>query len=136
MDHVQHVTIGQSGTIQLGVTGFPKPSFKWMKGKTEIKPDTDARYTLRDDGSLVIGVVKKDDQGNYTCDVGQSGYLSDEHIEVYAVGRWILTFMFGNAYCHVTEYLGKVLFKGANCHAILAYFQKLNGVFASVEFQK
>ena len=32
--------------------------------------------------------------------------------------------------------LEKISVKGAVCHAILVYFQTLNGVFASVEFQK
>ena len=87
MDLNQHVTIGQTQNIELGVRGYPKPNFTWKKGKRTLNPASDPHYSLLEDGSLRINIVRVDDEGNYTFIVQQSGYAVRGNIEVYAVGR-------------------------------------------------
>ena len=87
MDHKQHLTIGKTQNIELGVSGFPKLTVTWKKGGVTLNPKSDPRYTLLVDGSLRINIVRIDDQGNYTFSVEQGGYKKTEGIEVYAVGK-------------------------------------------------
>ena len=85
MDKIQHINIGEVDTIELGVRGFPKPSFKWKRGNTVLSPNS--RLTVLDDGSLKINKVKRSDKGNYTCTVGHGSTEESVKIEVYAVGK-------------------------------------------------
>ena len=87
MDLNQHVTIGQTHNIELGVRGYPNPTFTWKKGTRTLNPASDPHYTLLEDGSLRINIVRVDDEGNYTFTIQQSGYTGRGIIEVYAVGR-------------------------------------------------
>ena len=87
MDRNQHVTIGQTQNIKLGVRGYPKPTVTWKEGKRTLNPASNPHYTLLDDGSLRINIVRIDDEGNYTFSVYQVGYRGRGNIEVFAVGR-------------------------------------------------
>lgn len=75
----------------MNVPGYPKPKYIWKKENTNLSPATDARYRLRDGGSLEIINVRISDQGNYTVTVQQAGYEVEVTIEVYVVGRCGLT---------------------------------------------
>ena len=76
--------------IKLGISGYPKPTYRWKKDGKELSPASDRRLSVLDDGSLKIDKVTKSDGGNYTCNVNQAPVKQDVKIEVYAVGefRW------------------------------------------------
>ena len=85
MEKIQHINIGQVDTIKLGVSGFPKPSFKWKRGNTALNPNS--RLTVLVGGSLKINKVARSDRGNYTCTVEQGSTEDSVKIKVYAVGK-------------------------------------------------
>ena len=63
-DNVTALT-NTSITIQCHANGVPTPTVTWRKDGQEI---TDAgRYTVQDDGSLLIGDTDEEDTGLYTC---------------------------------------------------------------------
>ena len=74
-------------TINLGLAGFPKPTYTWKKDGKELNPSSDRRLSVLDDGSLRIDKVTKSDRGNYNCTVKQVSVEENTKIEVYAVGK-------------------------------------------------
>ena len=75
-------------TIQLGLSGYPKPTYTWKKDGKELNPSSNSRLSVLGDGSMRIDKVVKSDRGNYTCTVEQGGVGENADIEVYAVGKW------------------------------------------------
>ena len=125
MKHVQPIKIGQTDTIELGIRGYPKPSFTWKKDKKPLNPSSDPHYTLLDDGSLRVNIVRIGDQGNYSYTVEQSGYEITENIEVYAVGKCPCSFMFGNVILRAVKggYItGITNCQNISCHGLGLFF--------------
>ena len=52
-------------TIQCPTSGVPTPTVTWRKDNQEIT--NDGRYTVQDDGSLLIGETDIEDSARYTC---------------------------------------------------------------------
>jgi len=52
-------------TIRCPISGVPTPTATWTKGNQEITNGD--RYTVQDDGSLLISEVKEEDSARYTC---------------------------------------------------------------------
>jgi len=52
-------------TIQCPTSGVPTPTVTWTKDNQEITDD--GRYTVQDDGSLLISEADEEDTARYTC---------------------------------------------------------------------
>ena len=52
-------------TIQCPTSGVPTPTVTWTKDGEQIS--NDGRYTVQDDGSLLISRTDEDDSARYTC---------------------------------------------------------------------
>ena len=52
-------------TIQCPTSGVPTPTVTWTKDNQEIT--NDGRYTIHDDGSLLISEAVEEDSARYTC---------------------------------------------------------------------
>ena len=52
-------------TIQCPTSGVPTPTVTWTKDNQEITNDD--RYTVQDDGSLLISEADVEDSARYTC---------------------------------------------------------------------
>ena len=52
-------------TIQCSTSGVPTPTVTWTKDGLEMPRD--GRYTVQDDGSLLISEANADDTSRYTC---------------------------------------------------------------------
>jgi len=52
-------------TIQCPASGVPTPTVMWTKDNQEIA--NDGRYTVQDDGSLLIDEALEEDTARYTC---------------------------------------------------------------------
>ena len=63
-DNVTALT-NTSITIQCSTSGVPTPTVTWTKDGQEIP--SGGRYTVQDDGSLVISKTEADDNARYTC---------------------------------------------------------------------
>ena len=63
-DNVTALT-NTSITIQCPTSGVPTPTVTWTKDGQEIP--SGSRYTVQDDGSLVISEADEDDNARYTC---------------------------------------------------------------------
>ena len=63
-DNVTALT-NTSITIQCPTSGVPTPTVTWTKDGQEI-PSRD-RYTVQDDGSLLISEADEEDNARYTC---------------------------------------------------------------------
>lgn len=63
-DNVTALT-NTSITIQCPTTGIPKPTVTWTKDGQQIL--SGGRYTIQDDGSLMISEADKEDTARYTC---------------------------------------------------------------------
>ena len=61
------VQLGETAMFRCRVAGDPQPSVKWMRDSNEVPIDSDDRYAVRDDGSLVISDVTENDAGDYEC---------------------------------------------------------------------
>ena len=63
-DNVTALT-NTSITIQCPASGVPTPTVTWTKDGQEIS--SGGRYTVQDDGSLLISEADEDDNARYTC---------------------------------------------------------------------
>jgi len=63
-DNVTALT-NTSITIQCPTSGVPKPTITWTKDGQDIT--NDGRYTIQDDGSLLISEALEEDSARYTC---------------------------------------------------------------------
>jgi len=52
-------------TIQCPTSGVPTPTVTWTKDGQEIT--NDGRYTVEDDGALMISEAVEEDSARYTC---------------------------------------------------------------------
>ena len=57
--------INTSITIQCPTSGVPTPTMTWTKNNQQIA--SDGRYTVHDDGSLLISEASEEDSARYTC---------------------------------------------------------------------
>lgn len=60
------VKIGDTVTFTCRVVGDPVPEVKWMRDSNELYVDGE-RFSVRDDGTLVISDVTEEDTGEYEC---------------------------------------------------------------------
>ena len=63
-DNVTALT-NTSITIQCPTSGVPTPTVTWTKDTQEITNED--RYTVQDDGSLLISEADEEDSARYTC---------------------------------------------------------------------
>ena len=63
-DNVTALT-NTSITIQCPTSGVPMPTVTWTKDGQEIP--SGGRYTVKDDGSLMISEADENDNARYTC---------------------------------------------------------------------
>ena len=52
-------------TIQCPTSGVPTPTVTWTKNGEQVS--NDGRYTVQDDGSLLITGTNEEDSARYTC---------------------------------------------------------------------
>lgn len=83
-DNVTAVT-NTSITIQCFTSGVPTPSVTWKKDGQELSRD--GRYTVQDDGSLVISEADKEDDARYTCTANSVAGKDSASSTVEIVGK-------------------------------------------------
>ena len=79
-------------TIQCPTSGVPTPTVTWTKDNQEIH--NDGRYTVQDDGSLLISEADEKDSARYTCTVGNVAGKDSASSTVNIVGKVLLVFHF------------------------------------------
>ncbi|EMP32058.1 Netrin receptor DCC [Chelonia mydas] len=79
---------GKDAVLECCVSGFPTPTFTWMRGD-EIIPVRSKKYSLLAGSNLLISNVTDDDSGTYTCIVSYKNENSSASAEltVMAVSR-------------------------------------------------
>lgn len=65
------VLIGESVTLECGVSGHPHPHISWTLGTGSPLPQ-DPRFTITSSGGLFIQNVTFSDQGQYNCNASNS----------------------------------------------------------------
>uniref|UniRef100_A0A8C3UKJ3 Ig-like domain-containing protein n=1 Tax=Catharus ustulatus TaxID=91951 RepID=A0A8C3UKJ3_CATUS len=65
------VLIGESVTLECGVSGHPQPRVSWTLGTGSPLPQ-DSRFTITSSGGLFIQNVTFSDQGQYNCNASNS----------------------------------------------------------------
>ena len=85
-DNVTALT-NTSITIQCPTSGVPTPTVTWTKDGQEI-PSGD-RYTVQDDGSLVISKTVEEDSARYTCTAESVAGKDSASSMVQVVGKSI-----------------------------------------------
>uniref|UniRef100_A0A4W3JKG1 Peroxidasin homolog n=1 Tax=Callorhinchus milii TaxID=7868 RepID=A0A4W3JKG1_CALMI len=65
------VLVGESVTLECGVSGHPQPRIIWTKGNGNLLPD-DPRYTITPSGGLYMQNVTFEDQGQYNCNASNT----------------------------------------------------------------
>ena len=104
-DNVTALT-NTSITIQCPTSGVPSPTVTWTKDGQEIP--SGGRYTVQDDGSLLIREANEEDNARYTCtadsvagkDSASStvGVLGKLFVEGQQVGRFDIFYTYsGNS---------------------------------------
>ena len=63
-DDVKALT-NTSITIQCPTSGVPTPTVTWTKDGEQVA--NDSRYTIQDDGSLLISEAVEEDSAQYSC---------------------------------------------------------------------
>ena len=84
-DNVTALT-NTSITIQCPTTGIPKPTVTWTKDGQQIL--SGGRYTIQDDGSLMISEADKEDTARYTCIADSVAGKDSASSVVQVVGKW------------------------------------------------
>ena len=72
-------------TIQCPTSGVPTPTVTWAKDGQEIS--SEGRYTVQDDGSLLITDAEGKDNGRYTCSSGNVAGDASSSSTVKVVGK-------------------------------------------------
>ena len=72
-------------TIQCPTSGVPTPTVTWSKDGEEIH--SGSRYTVQDDGSLLITDAEEEDNGRYTCSSGNVAGNASSSSMVQVVGK-------------------------------------------------
>ncbi|XP_059405308.1 netrin receptor DCC isoform X4 [Carassius carassius] len=57
---------GRDAVLECSASGFPNPSFYWMRGE-ELVQSRSKKYSLLSSSNLLISSVTDDDSGTYTC---------------------------------------------------------------------
>lgn len=71
--------------------GDPKPTTKWDKNFVYLlNNDTDSRFKIFENGSLLIKKLHLDDEGLYGCTIGNSAGFKRQVIELYVNGSEIM----------------------------------------------
>ena len=83
-DNVTALT-NTSITIQCPTSGVPTPTVTWTKDGQEIL--SEGRYTLQDDGSLLIREADEEDNARYTCTAESVGGKDSASSAVQIVGK-------------------------------------------------
>ena len=87
-DNVTALT-NTSVTIQCPISGVPTPTVTWTKDGQEIP--SDGKYTVQDDGSLLIRESKAADTARYTCTADSVAGKDSALSTVQIVGKYIRT---------------------------------------------
>ena len=74
-------------TIQCPTSGVPTPTVTWTKDGQEI-PSGD-RYTVQDDGSLLISEADEEDNAQYTCTADSVAGKESASSTVKVVGKYL-----------------------------------------------
>ena len=72
-------------TIQCPTSGVPTPTVTWTKDGQEIPRG--GRYTVQDDGSLLISEAGEDDNARYTCTADSVAGKDSASSTVKVVGK-------------------------------------------------
>ncbi|KAI4876477.1 hypothetical protein NFI96_003009 [Prochilodus magdalenae] len=64
---VVRVMYGESVSLRCSAKGEPNPVILWFSPTTRAIPSASDKYTIHNDGTLVIQNVQRFDGGNYTC---------------------------------------------------------------------
>ncbi|XP_050800593.1 netrin receptor DCC isoform X1 [Gopherus flavomarginatus] len=81
---------GKDAVLECCVSGFPTPTFTWMRGD-EIIPVRSKKYSLLAGSNLLISNVTDDDSGTYTCIVNYKNENSSASAELTVmVPPWFL----------------------------------------------
>ncbi|XP_039341382.1 netrin receptor DCC-like isoform X6 [Mauremys reevesii] len=72
---------GKDAVLECCVSGFPTPTFTWMRGD-EIIPVGSKKYSLLAGSNLLISNVTDDDSGTYTCIVSYKNENSSASAEL------------------------------------------------------
>ncbi|PVD21525.1 hypothetical protein C0Q70_17323 [Pomacea canaliculata] len=73
-------SVGDRTVLPCVTTGNPLPTITWSFDRRPIDP-RNSRYTVMEDGSLVINSVQEDDTGSYVCSaVNEVGRDSQSHL--------------------------------------------------------
>ena len=84
--------VNTSITIQCPNRGVPTPTVTWTKDGEQIA--NDRRYTIQDDGSLLISEVVEDDSARYTCTADNIAGKDSASSTVQIVGKGILMILY------------------------------------------
>ena len=77
-------------TIQCPTSGVPTPIVTWTKDGEQIP--NDGRYTVQDDGSLLVNDAGEKDSTRYTCITGNVAGKASASSTVNIVGKVLLAF--------------------------------------------
>ena len=86
-DNVTALT-NTSITIQCPTSGVPTPTVAWTKDGQEIP--SGSRYTVQDDGSLLISEADEEDNARYTCSADNVAGKDSASSTVQVVGKLFL----------------------------------------------
>ena len=112
-DNVTALT-NTSITIQCPTSGVPTPTVTWTKDGQEIP--SGGRYTVQDDGSLVISEADKEQSARYTCTADSVAGKDSASSTVQVVGKMFVT-KFKN------ERIDRL---GSNAESFLQYLCKID----------
>ena len=83
-DNVTALT-NTSITIQCPTSGVPTPTVTWIKDGKEIP--SEGRYTVQDDGSLLISEADEEDNARYMCTADNVAGRDSASSTVKVVGK-------------------------------------------------
>uniref|UniRef100_A0ACB8ENW2 Uncharacterized protein n=1 Tax=Sphaerodactylus townsendi TaxID=933632 RepID=A0ACB8ENW2_9SAUR len=78
---------GKDAVLECCVSGYPVPTFTWLRGD-EIIPLRSKKYSLLAGSNLLIANATDDDSGTYTCVVTYKEENSSASAELSVLGEY------------------------------------------------
>ena len=83
------VTEGDTTSLPCHISGNPSSSFSWDKNGVDVLQPQSSRFSLSNDGTLLISSVEKVDEGAYQCTLTNDLGSASSDVQLRVLGELV-----------------------------------------------